>query len=928
MSSHETKLITSKDWDAWLNVVKGKATSYHIWGLVNPAINTKPAELIEPVEPSIPQLPDTASAEDGLKAVSAYRLLMTKYKTDLAKWEKQQASFTKLLDFMYASVSKANLTYLESVEVHPWDYLRALKAKLAPSDSARSLAVEKEYNRVKAGPGSRQSVEAWVDDWAHTLARAKDDGLAEALDQRRVYRDFLLAIEKHAPMLSQVCEFNMDTITDFSTALATAQEKFRHHIRLYDTKKVASHSAFATNETQKNTKANDTKPTYKGKTTEPGECLCGVKHWFGDCDYLRSDRPGRPQSFKPDPTIKKKVDEKLKDQKVKEKVNKALDRSRKFEAKASPSPTSSNVDMGSFCVGDGSAPSYYLQSSWIVDPAAGYHICNKTMKDRFVKERDGQNDGLIAGENKSTVVAYGRITLKVKTPNGDGTITFTNVAYIPNFNVNLLAGAVLEDKGIHFIPRLRLLHNNEGKTMMYVTRTGAHYVLEDNTQDTNINGAFANQKATPAKSATTSKWHQLLAHAGNDALQHLAAAAEGVEVVDNSKAPDMSNCETCVLLKAHRIVSRSSYKAEISSTPFFRITYDLMQMSTAMNQEQWVSHIACSEYDFQMVYTHKHKWEATEILRKAIKTIRTRSKYEVVFIRSDGERSLGREFEDLMDELGITLEPSAPQTAAQNGHSERKGGLLAMKARALRLQANLPQFLWPWIIQTAGFLMNRTPSKKHSWKTPFEKITHHRPNLSHLRQYGCKAYPLDKAIPRKEKLAPRAHIGFLVGYEGTNIFNIWIPSQRKVIRTRDVFFHENEFYKAGEVDIAQLEKEPFLHTVDVPDTDTSHLITELSSDSDEEEEEHYTGDQEGNTESKLKEKEKEQGERYPSLPTPSSTDYDTAEESTPHISRSPTPPPALPSTVTRRRSPRKRDPQNKSDFNVDNIIESKGQQEA
>ena len=927
MSFHETKLITSKDWDAWLNVVKGKSTGYHVWGFVNPALDIRPASLPKPVKP-VPLIPDTATAEQESRALTAYKLALAEYKTNLSEWEKQEASFTKLIDFFYASVSKAHTVYFESCEeVHPWDYLRSLKIRLAPSDSARSLTIEKEYHRVKAGPGTRQSAEAWIDDWTHTVARAKDNGLAEASDPKRLYRDFVLAIEKHAPMLSQVCEFSMSNLTDFTAALTLAEEKFRHHIRLHDSKKTGSHSAFATGSTNNaasntpNAKSSDTKPTYKGKTAEPGECLCGVKHWFSQCDYLRSDRPDRPQGFKPDPQIKRKVDDKLKDKKVKEKVDRALERSRKFEAKSSPSPDSDSGAIGSFCVGD---DSFHLLASWIIDPAASYHICNKTMKDRFIKESDAHISNFAIGEGKSTIVAWGKITLNVDTPTGKRIVIFNNVAYIPGFNVNLLSGAKLEDKGIHFVPQHRLLHK-DGKTIMFVKRIGDHYVLENNSYPDGVFANTKNTKKTPTKSATTSEWHQLLAHAGNDVIQHLTSAAEGVEVVDSTKTPDMTNCETCVLAKAHRIVSRSQYKAETSDEPFFRITYDLMQLSTALNQEQWVSHIACYEHDFQLVYTHKYKGEATDILRNAIKMIRTRFKYEVVFIRSDGEKSLGTSFRDLIDELGITFEPSAPATSAQNGHSERKGGLLSVKARALRIEAGLPEFLWPWIYQTAGFLMNRTPTRKLSWKTPFEDVIHTKPNLSHLKRFGCKAYPLNKSIPRKDKLVPRAHVGYLVGYDGTNIYNIWIPSQRKVIRTRDVFFHENEFYKAGDIDIAQVEKEPFLQTIEVPGTDTSHLVTELSSDSDEEEEEYNIKSSKANTDSTPQEKEKDQGDGgYPHLPTPTSTDYDTAEESTRSPPKSPSSPPTpLPLTVTTKRQYKKKDPQNKSDFNIENIIEGK-----
>ena len=41
------------------------------------------------------------------------------------------------------------------------------------------------------------------------------------------------------------------------------------------------------------------------------------------------------------------------------------------------------------------------------------------------------------------------------------------------------------------------------------------------------------------------------------------------------------------------------------------------------------------------------------------------------------------------------------------------------------------------------------------------------------------------------KLDPRAQIGYLVGYDSTNIYRIWVPHQGKIISIRDVIFDEN-----------------------------------------------------------------------------------------------------------------------------------------
>ena len=69
--------------------------------------------------------------------------------------------------------------------------------------------------------------------------------------------------------------------------------------------------------------------------------------------------------------------------------------------------------------------------------------------------------------------------------------------------------------------------------------------------------------------------------------------------------------------------------------------------------------------------------------------------------------------------------------------------------------------------------------------------------------YGAKAYPLDKAIGQLNREDPRAFIGYLVGYEGTGIYRIWIPSQSKVIRTRDdTFDEEDHVHDPAELDAA------------------------------------------------------------------------------------------------------------------------------
>jgi hypothetical protein len=204
------------------------------------------------------------------------------------------------------------------------------------------------------------------------------------------------------------------------------------------------------------------------------------------------------------------------------------------------------------------------------------------------------------------------------------------------------------------------------------------------------------------------------------------------------------------------------------------------------------------------VYTLSQKSFLNDTILTFTAYIRRRFGYEVRIFHTDNERALGETFDTWIKGNGYTVEYSAPYTPGQNGAAERSGGLIITKARLIRINANLPENLWPEIIIAAGYLLNRTPSKRLDWKSPIQVLQDHRgvakpkPNIAHLRVYGCRAYPLINKIPKKQKLQSRAKIGYLVGYDSSNIFRIWVPQDKKIIVTRDVTFDESRKYNSGD----------------------------------------------------------------------------------------------------------------------------------
>ncbi|KAJ5125243.1 hypothetical protein N7448_004570 [Penicillium atrosanguineum] len=171
-------------------------------------------------------------------------------------------------------------------------------------------------------------------------------------------------------------------------------------------------------------------------------------------------------------------------------------------------------------------------------------------------------------------------------------------------------------------------------------------------------------------------------------------------------------------------------------------------------------------------------------------------------IHLDGDRSIDA---DKLRNQGIEVVVSPPYQPEQNPFAERSGGIIVSRARAMIIQAALPEHLWPEAVQTAVYLINRTPNKQLDWKSPYQALydsldqkpgyMQQKPDLSNLRVYGCKAFVRITIIPRLAKMKPRAMIGYLVGFKASNIWRIWVPRAGRIINARDCIFDETSFYQ-------------------------------------------------------------------------------------------------------------------------------------
>ena len=487
--------------------------------------------------------------------------------------------------------------------------------------------------------------------------------------------------------------------------------------------------------------------------------------------------------------------------------------------------------------------SKFFRFSWILNHATTIHVCNDIMTHRFIKKRD-ENERIVTAENcEWTIQLYDHIVIKRQEKFEIKEMILLNVCYIFEFMTNLISKHILIEKDVHFMSETKRLYRNE-KTIVYAIKKNDHFYIKNNDDEnqnfesenenfdksTVLYSAYYSQTFSDVKQRTTQNWHQILAHAENEIIQNLEKSIQEIKISNDKKTSKTNECETCALSKAHQIIFRFNQKSEFSKEKsFHRVTYDLMQLNSIMNKDQWISHLACFENDFNLVFTHSRKSNATNIVKKGLKIMQTKFNARVMFFRTNDEKSLKKKFDEMLSDLKITYELFALYTSEQNNHSERKENVLAMKTRTMRIQANFSKYLWSWIARVVDFIMNKTLMKKHSWKISFERVINNKFNIFHLHKFECRAYFFDKSIFKKNKLRERAHIEYLLKYDDSNIYFIWISNQQKVIRTKDVIFDESIYYDSSEIDVVKLLKSMIELLIETSDIEQNARIIEIES---------------------------------------------------------------------------------------------------
>jgi hypothetical protein len=492
---------------------------------------------------------------------------------------------------------------------------------------------------------------------------------------------------------------------------------------------------------------------------------------------------------------------------------------------------------------------YQLRDAFILDSGSTMHICNNLSRLQDVYPPT-LGDYIWAGNTRVWIRGYGRVTVKTQGLQCNQTLSLQHVAWCPDFLCNLVSFRLLRRQGIWWENRQdpTSLRTRDGSILAILTESHGQWVIEQTTVAPSTFHVRMNRAKRTPQRATAMLWHRRLGHPGPSTIEHLIQQAEGVRI----KGITTVQCDACGKSKSKRQIRRTPRLND--EGPGERVAIDFHEYEAgSFSKEKSQMLITCRHSRYVWDFYFKDNRPARSIIRLLglfVAFMKKQFNITVKVIETDNEIvTVKQEVEKWCTSLSIRIEPSAPDTQAQNGGAERSGGVIKEKARAIRLDANLPWELWPEITRAAVYLYNRTPNYPNNWKSPYEVFFTRaaamngivtgprRPNLAHLKAYGSKAFAMTddthRMKSRLQRLDPKAWIGYLVGYQSTNIYRIWLPSMAKVISTRDVVFDEESVFNGKTEDLMDnlmhntLEEiASWVRTVELPGTQSQQPETE------------------------------------------------------------------------------------------------------
>ena len=246
----------------------------------------------------------------------------------------------------------------------------------------------------------------------------------------------------------------------------------------------------------------------------------------------------------------------------------------------------------------------------------------------------------------------------------------------------------------------------------------------------------------------------------------------------------------------------------------------------------WISFI--DDYSkFKLLVPLKHKSDALAAFKSFKAYAENKTGKRIKCLRDDkGGEYMSNEFNSFLDAHGIERQHTCRNRPQQNGVAERANRLFAERIVALLNESGLSKKFWVECLAALVHVLNVCPTSALAGKTPYEVWNGRKPDISHLRVWGCLAYvhvQKDKRSKLGSHMEKCIFIGYPHGYKGWKFYN---PETGKVVISERADFDERYTYNGQ---LLSPKRDTEIHLPPMPPVSTHHNHKETVPDENEKE---------------------------------------------------------------------------------------------
>ena len=293
-------------------------------------------------------------------------------------------------------------------------------------------------------------------------------------------------------------------------------------------------------------------------------------------------------------------------------------------------------------------------------------------------------------------------------------------------------------------------------------------------------------------------WHARLGHVNRDTMRSMM----NKEVVTGIPNLSIEN-ETCASCLRGKQTRKSFPKATAyrASHVLELIQGDLCGpiSPTTAGKKRYVFVLIDDHTRYMWSILLEEKSEAFEKFKIFKRLVEQETGSIIGTFRTDrGGEFTSQDFQAFCDQHGIKRHLTAPYSPQQNGVVERRNRTLMEMTRSMMKHMSVPSYLWGEAVRHSTYLIHRVATRTLRLQTPYECYKKKKPNVGHLRVFGCVCYAKNEA-PHLKKLDDRSRELVHLGIEpGSKAYRLYDPTNRRVVVSRDVIFAESKQWKWNE----------------------------------------------------------------------------------------------------------------------------------